>query len=164
METFNSFTPDFARNLWGIPNAKASIRGIGEYKNLRGEVRFYQTLKGVIVNVEIMGMLYNSEDCGINFYGFHIHEGNSCTGNEKDPLANVGKHYNPNNCNHPAHRGDLLPLISSNGYVLENFLIDSFNVSELIGKTIVIHDRADDFRSQPSGDSGNKIACGEIKQ
>ena len=35
---------------------------------------------------------------------------------------------------------------------------------DIIGRTVVIHDMADDFRSQPSGGSGKKIACGEIKE
>lgn len=42
------------------------------------------------------------------------------------------------------------------------FLTDNFRVRDIIGKTVVIHSKADDFTSQPSGDSGSKIACGEI--
>ena len=36
--------------------------------------------------------------------------------------------------------------------------------SDIIDRTIVIHDQADDFHSQPAGNSGEKIACGEIKR
>jgi len=43
------------------------------------------------------------------------------------------------------------------------FLTDRFTISEIIGKTIVIHISPDDFKSQPAGDAGKKIACGEIK-
>ena len=107
-------------------------------------------------------MPYEEGRCSVNFYGFHIHEGSSCSGVTNDPLRNVGTHYNPENCNHPAHKGDLLPIISNNGYVWQNFLIDTFNVEEVIGRTVVIHDKRDDFKTQPAGDSGNKIACGEI--
>jgi len=42
--------------------------------------------------------------------------------------------------------------------------IDKFKPDEIIGRTIVIHEHADDFHSQTSGNSGNKIACGEIKK
>ena len=38
-----------------------------------------------------------------------------------------------------------------------------FRIDEIIGKTIIIHSSTDDFTSQPSGNSGSKIACGEIK-
>ena len=163
MENFCSLTPDFARNLWGIPSAYANVKGTEKYENIRGEVRFYQTDKGVIVNVEILGMPYNTSKCAVNFYGFHIHEGSSCTGDKKDLLADVGKHYNPDECKHPAHKGDLIPLISNEGYVWENFLINIFTIDEIIGKTIVIHSNVDDFKTDPSGNSGTKIACGEIK-
>lgn len=163
MEEFYSFTPELARNLWGIPRATARIKGIEEYENIRGVVNFYQTNRGVIANVELSGMPYEEGRCNVNFYGFHIHEGSSCTGNREDPLKNVGSHYNPENCRHPAHRGDLLPLISNNGRVWENFLINTFSVEEIIGRTVVIHNQRDDFRSQPAGDSGKKIACGEIR-
>ena len=163
MEEFYSLSPDLARNLWGIPRASARIRGIDNYENIRGIVNFYQTNRGVIVNVELTGMPYKEGECKVNFYGFHIHEGSTCTGDRNDPLKNVGMHYNPDDCKHPAHRGDLLPIISNNGYVWENFLINTFNVQEIVGRTVVIHDRTDDFKSQPSGDSGMKIACGEIR-
>lgn len=163
MENFYSLTPDFARLLWGIPKAKAIIHGADGYENIKGQVNFYQTNKGVIVNVELSGMPYDASKCAVNFHGFHIHEGSSCTGNETDQFANVGMHYNPYNCNHPAHKGDLIPIISSNGYVWENFLIDTFSVQEIIGRTVIIHSNPDDFKTQTSGDSGRKIACGEIK-
>ena len=163
MGSFYSLTPDLARNLWGIPSASAKIKGIDKYEDLEGIVNFFQTKLGVIVNVELSGMPYDEEKCGINFYGFHIHEGASCSGDENDELSNTLGHYNPEKCEHPAHKGDLLPLVSNNGYVWENFLINTFSVKEIIGRTVVIHSKPDDFKTQPSGDSGEKIACGEIK-
>ncbi len=163
MEDFYSITPDYARMLWHIPSATAKIKGGNGYESINGIVNFYQTKRGVLINIELVGMPYNESECAVNFHGFHIHEGSSCTGNEKDEFADVKTHYNPEMCKHPAHSGDLLPLISNKGYVWENFLIDTFTVKEIIGKTIVIHEKADDFRSQPSGDSGTKIACGEIR-
>lgn len=46
--------------------------------------------------------------------------------------------------------------------VFSVFLTDKINVGEIVGKTVVIHSKADDFTSQPAGDSDVKIACGEI--
>ena len=43
-------------------------------------------------------------------------------------------------------------------------LTDRFNVDEIIGKTVVIHLMLEDFKTQPSGNSGEKIACGVIKE
>ena len=43
-------------------------------------------------------------------------------------------------------------------------LTDRFNVSDIIGRTVIIHNMPDDFTSQPSGNAGEKIACGVIKK
>ena len=42
-------------------------------------------------------------------------------------------------------------------------LINKFKIKDIIGKVIIIHDMPDDFTTQPSGNSGTKIACGIIK-
>lgn len=88
--------------------------------------------------------------------------GNSCTGNSNDEFADAKMHYNPTNCPHPYHTGDLLPLIENNGYSYIRVFVNKFNLNDIIGKVIIIHDMPDDFASQPSGNSGTKIACGEI--
>ena len=92
----------------------------------------------------------------------HIHEGESCSGNENDPFADAGAHYNPGDCPHPQHAGDLPPLFASGGSAWNAVLLNRFGIDEVIGKTIIIHQKYDDFESQPSGDSGLKIACGVI--
>ena len=40
---------------------------------------------------------------------------------------------------------------------------DRFQPQDVVGRTVIIHDQPDDFTSQPSGNSGEKIACGEIE-
>lgn len=152
---------DYLEELFEEPQAQAFVRGSSEYSGIQGRVTFYQTPKGVLVGVEVVG-LPEAKQCENSFLGFHIHAGQSCSGNASDPFANAGVHYNPKNCTHPAHAGDLPPLLVNNGQVFSVFLTDNINVREIIGKTIVIHSMADDFRSQPAGDSGMKIACGEI--
>ena len=84
-------------------------------------------------------------------------------GNLEDDFANAKSHYNPNNCPHPFHVGDLPPLIENNGYAYMSFLLNKFKISNIIGKVIIIHDMPDDFKSQPAGSSGTKIACGKIE-
>lgn len=75
----------------------------------------------------------------------------------------IGNHYNPPNSSHPNHAGDLPPILSGNGYGWIAFYDKRFNLSEIIGKSIIIHDMSDDFKSQPAGNSGMKIGCGVIK-
>ena len=90
--------------------------------------------------------------------------GTSCTGNVDDEFANAKTHFNPTKCPHPFHLGDLPPLIENNGYAYMSVLINKFNIKDIIGKVLIIHDMPDDFTSQPSGNSGTKIACGKIEK
>ena len=82
--------------------------------------------------------------------------GTSCSGNMKDEFSNAKSHYNPNNCIHPFHIGDLPPLIENSGYAYMNVLIQKFNIKEIIGKAVIIHDMPDDFATQPSRKFRNK--------
>lgn len=100
--------------------------------------------------------------CPNAVFGFHIHSGSQCSGDEENPFANALEHYNPRNCMHPAHAGDMPPLFGNNGYAFQIFLTDRFSVNEIIGKTVIIHSEPDDFTSQPGGNAGERIACGQI--
>lgn len=88
--------------------------------------------------------------------------GTSCTGNQEDEFADAKTHFNPTQCPHPLHSGDLPPLLENNGYAYMSVLVNKFRLSDIIGKVIIIHDMPDDFTTQPSGNSGTKIACGKI--
>lgn len=144
-------------------NAKANIKGGKQYPNINGIVYFKETKKGVILTAKINELPQAKNNCKGRFFGFHIHSGSECSGNMNDEFANVGVHYNPNKCLHPFHVGDLPPLIENDGYAYMSVLINKFKVSDIIGKVIIIHDMPDDFTTQPSGNSGKKIACGIIE-
>lgn len=88
--------------------------------------------------------------------------GDSCSGNSNDEFVDTKMHYNPTNCPHLCHAGDLPPLIENNGYSYMRIFVNKFNLNDIIGKVVIIHDMPDDFASQPSGNSGTKIACGKI--
>lgn len=144
------------------PVATAQIKGREGYESIRGKMDIYDTYGGSILVTEVYGIPKDIEDQCNGFHGFHIHEGVACTGNETDPLANVGMHYNPQGKNHPCHAGDLPPVLSNDGIAWSVVYTNRFYPEEVIGKTIILHDKADDFQTQPSGNSGSKIACGEI--
>lgn len=156
---FMSYLSFFLKN----PDAEAEIRGSKDYPEIEGNTYFYQTEKGVIVGTEISGLPTENNICKSPVFGFHIHEGDECSGNATDPFANVMSHYNPHSCPRPFHSGDLPPLFGNKGYAFSVFLTDRFTVNEIIGKTIIIHSAPDDFTTQPSGNAGTKIACGIIK-
>lgn len=138
-------------------DAFARLRGGDAAPNLSGVVRFYGRRDGVLVEADISG-LPPSET---GFYGFHIHEGTDCGGED---FSDTGGHFNPGNTLHPNHAGDLPPLLGNQGRAYMLVLTDRFRVSDILGKTVVIHGDPDDFHTQPAGNSGMKIACGVIQQ
>lgn len=141
-------------NKWS--NAVAELKGSEEYPNLYGTVKFYQKKNYVLVKVCITG-LPKTESC---FFGFHIHSGNSCRGEE---FSGSQGHFNPTDTPHPQHAGDLPPLLLCNSGAYMTVATNRFRVKDIIGQTVIIHNMPDDFTTQPSGNAGTKIACGVIK-
>lgn len=146
------------------PQAEASISGSEGFPDLSGWVRFYQTDEGVIVYAEVGGLPQASQPCQTRIFGFHIHQGHDCGGSGEEPFPHAMAHYNPMDCEHPHHAGDLPPLFGNKGLALSAFLTDRFFVDEILGNVVIIHDRPDDFTTQPAGGSGTKIACGVIRR
>jgi len=154
--------PNFLASLRHLPNAIAKIGGSREYPDISGEVCFYKIPEGTLVVVAVAGLPKPHEHCKSPIFAFHVHDGGSCSGTLADPFANAGAHYNPHGCPHPYHSGDLPPLFGAGGYAFSAVLTDRFTVEDIIGKTVIIHSSPDDFMTQPSGNAGTKLACGEI--
>jgi len=138
-------------------DAAAVIHGEGEGAKLWGEVQFYQRQGYVLVTVQVSGLPRENPS---GFFALHIHEGTDCGG---EIFSNTGSHYNPGETPHPDHAGDLPPLMLCNGGAFMSVGTDRFRVMDIIGRTVVIHSGSDDFRSQPAGNAGTKIACGVIQ-
>ncbi len=160
-------TPPFGLNrLAGLlrrsPDALAVLKGSAAYPEIRGTLSLYRAGGGVLLAAEVRGLPRGTGPCAVNIFGFHIHEGSSCTGNAEDPFANAGAHWNPEGCPHPAHAGDLPPLFGSRGYAFQTFYTERFTVEDVAGRVAIIHAQPDDFTTQPAGNSGAKIACGRI--
>ena len=131
-------------------DAKAHIKGGKNYPNIDGNVTFKETKNGVLVTAKINGLPQSGTNCTGRFFGFHIHEGTSCSGNANDEFADAKSHLNPTNCPHPFHMGDLPPLIENNGKAYMSVLINRFKIKDIMGKVVIIHDMPDDFTTQPS--------------
>ncbi len=140
-----------------FPGAVAVIRGSDNYPHLRGWVRFYQRKNCVLVEASIEGL--PATETG--FFGFHIHDGSDCGG---ENFADTGIHYNPEETPHPAHAGDLPPLLSCHGNAYLAVATGRFRIEDIVGRKVVIHDGPDDFTTQPAGNAGMKIGCGVIRQ
>ena len=141
------------------PSAVAILQGDTAVP-VRGYAEFYRTYtSGIVVQVEIMNLPDSEYPGQSGFFGMHIHETGNCT----PPFNRTGMHYNPTDQPHPFHSGDLPPLLSNHGYAWMAFYDTRFTIPDVIGRSLIIHQGRDDFTTQPSGDSGNKIACGIIE-
>lgn len=116
------------------------------------------------INIEVSGLKPNSK------HGIHIHQNGVCEG---PYYKSAGDHFNPHKKSHgkpdstERHLGDMGNIeTDQNGVgkkvvILPKNQIDDLNL--IIGKSVLIHAAADDLKTQPSGNSGERIACGLIK-
>lgn len=135
----------------------AHIKGNYLAPTLEGNMYIYPFKNGSVVEVEVKDLPKDIT----HPYALHINEGNSCEG---ENFEQSGGHYNPTDVAHPMHAGDLPPLFSNDGYAYMAVYTNRFKPEDVVGKTIVIHNGADDFKTQPSGNSGAKMACGLIEK
>lgn len=134
-----------------------------EYQNLSGTVLFENVPEGIKVKADLAGLPKNKT------LGFHIHQVGACEGPD---YKTAGDHFNPTQSVHggPGYRkrhfGDLGNLVTdAAGSVKYEIIIPKNADSDfdlLINKSILIHASKDDFKTQPSGNSGARIACGII--
>lgn len=151
-----------------IPAAAiAYVKGNPSYPGINGTVSFKNVSNGCEVSVNIEGLPPFSAASGnkpqIGPFGFHIHKfpcGDA--GNPNDPFPASDGHWNPTNQPHGNHAGDFPVLFSNDGISKMTFFTNRFKVRDIINKSVVIHESPDDYRTQPSGNSGKKIACGTI--
>ncbi|MFZ7130889.1 MAG: superoxide dismutase family protein [Eubacteriales bacterium] len=153
-------------------NRKSAIvymRGGPIAPDLKGTVTFNDVYNGTMVCAAISGLPPYKPAKGnqspIGPHGFHIHENGSCTiGDPDEPFQSAGGHWNPDKQPHGNHAGDFPVLFSNNGMARTCFFTNRFRVNDIIGKSIIIHQSPDDYRTQPAGDSGKRLACGIIQQ
>lgn len=149
------------------PYASAMLHGNDTYPDIGGTVRFYKAAQGTLVVAEVFNLppqMAGQDGMTSEFYAFHIHEGEKCgSGALPDAFKATGGHYNPEHKEHPMHAGDLPPLLGNNGYAYLAAYTGRFTPEQVVGRTAVVHAHPDDFKTQPSGDAGQKLACGEIK-
>ena len=133
----------------------------------RGTVTFTPTDKANKVKVQV----HLSQLKPGSVHGLHVHEKGDCGAAD---ASSAGGHFNPAGKSHgdrtadERHAGDLGNVeASSAGKVSATFDVDDISVSDgqqgIIGKSVILHEKADDLKTQPSGDSGSRIACAVIE-
>lgn len=128
-----------------------------------GIVRFTQSGDALRVEAKVSGLTPGE-------HGFHVHESGDCSA----PDASSAKgHFNPGSKSHghhggaERHAGDMPNLVadaSGNAGFQGDISMLSLGsgANGIIGRSVVIHADPDDYKSQPAGNSGKRIACGTI--
>lgn len=143
--------------------ATATMAGTSKWKSVTGTVEFKETDDGVEVTANIEGLKKGN-------HGFHIHENGDCSAPD---AKSAGGHFNPGNHKHAGpdaeerHAGDLGNLkAGKDGKATATMTIKGITLKEgemsIVGKGLIIHDKADDLKTQPTGNAGDRVACGVI--
>ncbi|HKW83326.1 MAG TPA: superoxide dismutase family protein [Burkholderiaceae bacterium] len=128
-----------------------------------GTVWFTQQGLRVDVRVQVTGLTPNQE------HGFHVHEKGDCS--SPDGMS-AGGHFNPGGQPHgpqnaPHHGGDMPSLkADASGNAQASFQLQGVSVGTgidgLLGRGVIVHAKPDDYTTQPTGNSGARIACGVV--
>jgi len=144
------------------PGATATLAGTAG-NQASGTVTFEQSGDKVRVVAKVSGLSPGA-------HGFHIHEKGDCSAPD---AMSAGGHFNPAGKPHgdPAgtdHHGGDMPMLNAdaNGNATLDAMIDTVTIGEgagdIVGRAVVVHKDADDFKTQPTGNSGARVACGVI--
>ena len=128
-----------------------------------GTVRFTQQADGVLVAARLSGLNPGRQ------HGFHIHEKGDCSSGDG---MSAGGHFNPGGQPHGPqdaahHAGDLPALMAdSTGSVDASFSVKGLTIgagpNDIVGKGLIVHTAPDDYKTQPTGNAGARIACAVI--
>jgi Cu-Zn family superoxide dismutase len=129
-----------------------------------GMVSFTQKGDDVLVVAKVSGLVPNQE------HGFHLHEKGDCSSGDG---MSAGGHFNPGRKPHGPqdgehHAGDLPALkADASGNVDASFTLHGVSVGtggadDVVGRGVIVHAQPDDYRTQPTGNSGARVACGVV--
>jgi superoxide dismutase, Cu-Zn family len=161
-----------AKSVAAPPESQEPVGAIAELKptqanSVTGTLNLVAEKNGVRIAGLIKGLKAGTEQ------GFHIHEKGDCSAPD---ASSAGGHFNPTSQPHgnpktsgPKHLGDMVNLrADAQGVAKVEMLIDGATLqsgrpNDLAGKAIVVHQKQDDYTSQPAGNSGDRVACGVIR-
>jgi Cu-Zn family superoxide dismutase len=128
-----------------------------------GTVTFTEVADGVQIHADLTGLTPGN-------HGFHVHEFGDCSAAD---ASSAGAHFNPTNNPHAGpdaaerHVGDMGNVeADASGKATLEYVDHQISLTtderSVIGRSVVVHVKADDLKTQPAGDSGARIACGVI--
>jgi Cu-Zn family superoxide dismutase len=130
-----------------------------------GKLSVSPTPDGVHITGEIGGLKPNS------LHAIHIHEKGDCSAVD---ASSAGGHFNPGaqphgRVNHGAHHGGDMDNVNANAEGVAQVQVHASGVTlgggaanDVAGRAVIVHAQADDYSSQPSGNAGDRVACGII--
>ena len=131
----------------------------------KGTVTFTQDGDVVRVRADLTGLKPDAE------HGFHIHEKGDCSSGDG---MSTGGHFNPAGKPHGPqggehHAGDMPAVVAdSSGNGNASFNLKGVSIgggaADLVGKGLIVHRDADDYKTQPTGNAGPRIACAVIEK
>ena len=147
----------------GEPQGGAPMALVNSSGQSIGTVRAWQTAGGVTLRVDAAGLPHG-------VHGIHVHSAGRC---DPPDFASAGPHWNPagrkHGFNNPAghHAGDLYNVtVAANGVLGEAVTLPGASMATLIdsdGASLVLHAAADDYVTDPGGNSGARIACAVLQ-
>ena len=130
--------------------------------SVAGVVRFEAVENGVKVVADLVGLSKGK-------HGFHIHEYGDCS---SDDGSSAGGHFNPAGMPHSMpsseqrHAGDMGNIEADDSgnahleYIDHTMMLSG--PSSIIGRGVIVHEKEDDLKTQPTGNAGARLACGVI--
>ncbi|HEX3129723.1 MAG TPA: superoxide dismutase family protein [Thermoanaerobaculia bacterium] len=143
-----------------------TMQGAPEDTDFAGTLSITPEGTGVHIVADVAGVDKDGK------HGIHVHENGMCehhpTGDSAKPFSTAGGHFNPANAEHacpptdPRHAGDLGNIDISGGKGHLEISLPNVTADQLNGKAIILHAGEDDCKTQPTGNSGDRIACGVV--
>jgi Cu-Zn family superoxide dismutase len=149
------------------PSGPAAVANLAATAGNTAAGRITFTPKGdkVVVFAKVSGLAPGP-------HGFHIHEKGDCSA--PDGMS-AGGHFNPQGKPHgnpgmaDHHAGDM-PMLVADGTgeatltaEIDGVTIGGAAASDIVGRSVIVHKDPDDFKTQPTGNSGARVACGVIR-
>lgn len=144
------------------PSATAQLKPLKD-SGVTGIVNFTKRGNKVLVVAEVSGLTPGP-------HGFHVHEKGDCSA--PDGMS-AGGHFNPHGKRHGGphdedrHVGDLGNIVAdAKGNAILTLETDALSIGSgpgnILGRSVIVHGAVDDFKTQPHGNAGARIACGLI--
>jgi superoxide dismutase, Cu-Zn family len=152
----------------GVAEGGAVVELVDRSGQRTGGARLEDTPQGVRISIRVTGLSEGE-------HGLHFHEAGRC---DPPDFQSAGGHFAPHGRQHgfenPAgpHAGDLPNLranaqgVADTSFVAASVRLNATQPEGLLrqgGTALVVHARRDDYRTDPSGDSGDRIACGVVR-